>query len=397
MTASTANQVRRILWREIRALYRKARIPVPEPAELPAIGVQYADGRTIEGFTTKDAEGMAGVSGANLLFIVDEASGVPETIWEAIEGNRAGGAHVVAISNPTQPAGTFFDAFHTKRRFWHQVHVSSVEASKTGIPGLATPEWCEEKLEEWGPNSPLYQVRVLGDFPDHSEDAVVPLWLVEQAKIREVEPGGVLRIGVDPARFGDDESVIAVGRGPELVEIIARSALNVVQVSELVRDVARRHRVAGEIKPQIKVDTIGLGAGVADVLRKDDELDVRDVVFSEVASRDDMYMNVRAEAWFGMTDWMKTGKIPENDDKLHMDMLGPKYKFDHKGRRQLERKEDVKKRLGRSPDRADAVALMTYDPQVPLVLSQVRARPAAGLTIASSWEGRWSGAPERGY
>lgn len=393
MTASTNNQVRGILWREIKTLYRQSRIDLPMPAELPNIGVHFPDGRSIEGFATKDAEKMAGVSGANLLFIVDEASGVPETIWEAIEGNRAGGAHVVAFSNPTQPAGTFFDSFHTKKKFWHTIHVSSIEATTSGIPGLATKEWCDEKLEEWGTASPLYQVRVLGDFPDHSEDAVIPLWVVEAAKTREVDEVGDLRIGIDPARYGDDESVIAVVRGNVLIELVARSGLNVVQVAQWAKTVIARHQIKGEAKARVHVDTIGLGAGVADILRAEDDHDVRDIVFSETAIRDDEYNNVRSEAWFEMGNWLTESSIP-GDDKLAMDLLGPKYSFDNRGRMKLERKEDVKKRLGRSPDRADAVALAVYDPQLPLVPAL---HTVQSLAVASYDEGRWAGSPERGY
>ncbi len=113
-------------------------------------GLQMADGREIVGFSTDSPERMSGISGANLLFILDEASGIPEPIFEAVEGNRAGGAKVIMFSNPTSTSGTFYEAFHRKRNFWHTIHISAEESpnvtgGQISIPGLATAEWVEEK------------------------------------------------------------------------------------------------------------------------------------------------------------------------------------------------------------------------------------------------------------
>jgi hypothetical protein len=206
LTSSGNRQVKSILWREVKKLWREAIVtPGPTPAEAPDTGVQWGDGREILGFTTKEPERMAGFSGANLLFILDEASGIPEAIFEAVEGNRAGGAKILLLSNPTQVSGEFYDSHHSKRSFYTTLHISSEDSPNvTGearIPGLAIPAWVEEKRQEWGVDSPLYQVRVRGNFPGQAADAVTGLTLVLDAIERweDTEETGPLDLGVDVA------------------------------------------------------------------------------------------------------------------------------------------------------------------------------------------------------
>lgn len=123
LSAPTARQVKAIIWKELSKRHREARLPGDLFLD-PASGLRYRDSEVF-GFSTADAEKMAGISGADLVFIIDEASGVDEGIFEAIEGNMAGGASILLISNPTQTSGTFYDAFTTKRHLWETIHVSS--------------------------------------------------------------------------------------------------------------------------------------------------------------------------------------------------------------------------------------------------------------------------------
>ncbi|HLY21543.1 MAG TPA: terminase family protein [bacterium] len=230
LTSASYRQIRSILWRELKTLHAAARPPLGgELHAHPDAGLQFSDGREIVGFNTTEPERMSGISGANLLFILDEASGIPDQIFQAIEGNRAGGARLVLFSNPTRTSGTFFDAFGTKREFWHVIHISSEETrnaqeGRDVIPGLATREWIEEKRREWGETSPLYQVRVRGDFPSQAENAIIGLALVEDATVRWVETPaeGRLTLGVDVARFGDDETVIFPVRGHKALAVVPR-------------------------------------------------------------------------------------------------------------------------------------------------------------------------------
>ncbi len=370
-TSSSGRQVKAILWEEFTKLYHRAKWkPGRVPAVDPGTGYRSSVGARVQGFATDEPERMAGFSGANLLFILDEASGIPEPIFEAIEGNRAGGARVVMFSNPTRTSGTFYDAFHSKRQFWHCIHVSSEESpnvleGRVVVPGLATAEWVDEKRLEWGPESPIYQVRVVGNFPLQGSSAVVALGLVEEAterwRSRESPPEGPLELGVDPARFGDDESVIALRRGQRILELRAFQGLDGVQLAGRVLEAIREHLGPGEALPFVKVDSTGLGASCCDQLR---QVHQRDLVLVEVnassAATDDTCHRLRDQLWFGVTDWLKEGGELPPDDKLARDLVAPEYSFDTQGRRRVESKEETKRRLLRSPDRADAVALAIH-------------------------------------
>jgi phage terminase large subunit len=376
MTSSSGRQVKSILWAEFRKLYTHAPFCLgPLPALDPNAGYELLDGRRVQGFSTDTPERMAGISGENVLFILDEASGIPEPIFEAIEGNRAGGARCVMFSNPTQTSGTFYDAFHTKKNFWHGIVLSSedspnVKAGRIVISGLATAAWIDEKKKEWGEDSPIFQVRVRGNFPSQADDAVIGLSLVEAAasprrfEITLVE--GQLHLGVDPARFGDDESCIVARRGNRVLGIWSYQNLDGVQLAGKVLEHLRKLHQKGDPLPRVKIDTIGLGASCADQLRyaRSDEgrplLELVEVVSSEKALDESLYRNLRDQLWFAIRDWLVTGYLPA-DDKLHGELVAPRYFFDARGRYQVESKDQLRARLGRSPDRADALALAIFE------------------------------------
>ena len=372
LTAPTGRQVRSILWRELSLLHTRARWPLGGKLSMqPDIGWQFPDGREVVGFATDEPERMAGISGQNVLFIVDEASGVPEAIFEAIEGNRAGGAKILLTSNPTKTAGTFFDAFNEKRSLWDTFHISSADTPNalTGqrlIPGLATREWCEEKKEEWGEDSPLYAVRVEGDFPREGFNTVIPIHLLELAlqgwedavPDRDDEP----RIGVDVARFGDDETCIFPVRGLRAFEPDIFTNLRTEQVVGHVLHRAEQMRVNHHETVKVMVDVIGVGAGVADMLRGKTGIETIEVNSSERAFDENKYYNVRSEMWFVMKDWMRRGgKLPRGIAKLESELVAPQFDYDAHNRYRVEGKKDIKKRLKRSPDRADGLALAVYD------------------------------------
>jgi hypothetical protein len=463
MTSSSGRQVRAILWKELRRVYHGARYKIGGKLhKVPDAGLQFDDGREIVGFATKEPEKMAGFSGPDILFIVDEASGVPELIFDAIEGNRAGGASIVLFSNPTQTSGTFYEAFTRKRHLWHTLTVSSeetpnVEQGTIVVPGLASLEWIEEKRLDWGVESPIYQVRVLGNFPLQGSNAVVNLALVEASQRRwwdrlpdpddldephdpresheqtggeppphrvtsptqaspseglprkahnpgrpgsrtsnapggapgagtPLPPGppaldehalrqlGPLEFGVDPARFGEDNSVIAPRRGKRIFELRAFTGLDGVQLAGEVVRALREMRLPGEALPRVKVDVVGLGASCADQLRHHRGPDGRpELILIEVNSAEnatnETCHRLRDQLWFGITDWLKEGGELPPDDKLARDLVAPTYGFDTQSRYLVEPKRETKKRLGNSPDRADAVALAIFQGETTRVLT----------------------------
>jgi hypothetical protein len=391
MTSASARQIRSILWREIGMLLRGARLPLgTELARDPGTGIQFPDGREIVGFSTNEPERMAGISGANVLFIIDEASGVPEPIFEAIEGNRAGGARVLLLSNPTKLSGEFHAAFHGKRQFYKLFTVSSrMTPNATGVgkprPGLATKEWCDEKAIEWGVESSLYQVRVDGEFPRQGASAVIPLAWVEEALERMLgyleepfEPSMGLDVGVDPGRFGDDPSAVAAVRGELAYPIRQVRNLDGPELAGFVLDIVREMRQPGE-KVRIKVDDIGIGASCYDALNPKHNdttkalgLEVHAVSSSEKATSDG-YSNLRAQLWFGIREWIRDGLL-HSDSQLEAELVATEYGFDARGRRTVTKKDDLKTALGRSPNSADALALAVYNPPKAKPLPRAKSR-----------------------
>ena len=390
MTSASGRQVTTILWMEIKKLWRlhkalKSPFDFPRPAKLPGTGVEYEDGRTIMGFTTDDPERMAGTSGAQLLYLLDEASGIGEDIHTTCEGNcAAGGINTILMtSNPTQVSGTFFDAFNRAKSDWKTFTVSSEETPNavTGtvvIEGLASREWIEKRKRAWGVDSPRYAVRVKGDFPLQGDDTVFPLGVIDTAQARWFkeaapdsddiavpvdEPGGPIDAGLDVARFGDDESVLVFRRGWWMGRAHVVSGLDTQALAAWFIGIAKRTYPAQRVR--VKVDGTGVGAGVVDALRRAVNegakwLTVVDVV-SSAASSDDEYLNCRAQMAFHARKWLETvGAVPE-DLELEGELVAVKYKFTPKGQIQIESKDDLRKRLGRSPDRADALVLAAWD------------------------------------
>ena len=375
ITAPTAGQIRRILWRELRIRARHSKISLPHVPKTPDTGITSEDGlREIVGISTDEAERMQGFSSPNMLYIIDEGSGVSEEIFEAIEGNLAGGARVLMLGNPTQPVGKFYDSFNNEEesQFWHNIHISSWEAarSKRHIPGLATLDWCDEKLRSWGKDDPRYKVRVEGEFADLAEMQIIGLHLVHMAerKWQDTIGEGRLQLGVDPARFGDDESVIAIARGKKVFELRKFTKMDEHALAEEVERAAKHHLRKGEQKAIAKVDSAGVGAGVVSVLRARGNVDVIGVNGGDPAYTSEEYINLRAQLWFDLADWLKDGGVIPTDSRLEGDLLAPKYDFcERTGRRKVESKKEMKKRLKRSPDRADAVALAVFRPRIQLV------------------------------
>lgn len=368
-TANAGHQVENILWPEFRKLYElSARAGRPIGGRLYDDyhkGLKLPDGREVFGLTTRDTEAFAGISSPNLLFLVDEASGFPEPIFNAVIGNLAGGGRVVLTGNPTRTSGTFFDAFHSKRDVWGTVAISSLESPNFhggNVPGLATPAWAELVKRQWGEGTPAWDVRVLGNFPKGDSDTVMSLGLIEDAKAREVEATGRVEAGVDCARFGGDETVLVARRGyalPLAVAIPPGDGPNTA--GRVVEALHEAGLMGGPERPRIKVDEIGIGASVLDALARRDDVEAVGVNVARSAVDSEHYHLLRDELWFAVRSWLADGGALPELERLEADLLAPKYSFDGRGRYLVESKDSMKKRLGRSPDWGDALALSVFN------------------------------------
>lgn len=425
LTSVTARQVDAVLWREVRKMRARAgrcleckasdlarseeqrrRFPAPNPCahssllspgrmpDLARSGFRADDMREIVGFTAREAEAVAGVSGENILYLPDEASGIDDTIFDAIDGNRAGGAKICLFSNPTRTEGEFFESHHSKALrldargktigFYKTIHVSSestpnVREGRKVIPGLATREWVEEKKREWGEDSALYKVRVKGEFCLNEEGKILSLHDLLLAEVRweETEGVGRLFIGLDPSGPGDagDDSVFAPRRGLKVFPLhVPAQGLDADQhVTELLQ-VIKIHRTSElELPPVVVIDRDGpIGSEIYGLLRAYAEGHAGSFVVvgvrgSEWAKRDrDIYERVRDTVWANAAAWFKSGGAIPEDARLAKELHAPSW-FQPQGSAKLKAtsKKELRKMLdGRSPDRADAVCLSVWEPSV---------------------------------
>ena len=378
-TAPTWRQVEKLIWKEIRSAYREALVLLggsllPKTPELHLIHDEWY----AAGLSTNEPDRFQGFHEEHILVVVDEAAGVNLEIYEAIEGIlTSSGARLLLIGNPTAIGTPFYDAF-TKAIGYQTFHVSAYDtpnftacgitpedisqgtrhekAQEVPYPRLITPQWVSDRFKAWGEASAPYQVRVMGNFPQQGEDTLIPLLWIELAMERweDTPDGQPVQLGVDVAAYGSDKTVIAVRKGQKLTELKVYSQKNTRETAGLVSAQAREHGTR-----KIAVDEIGIGRGVVDSL-DEEGYSYTGVNVSERSTDPDRYHNLRAELWWNMRELLDPDKDPvalPPDDELLSELASVKYKVDARGAIQIESKEDMKKRLGHSPDRADAVVL----------------------------------------
>lgn len=363
-TSSSWKGIEKILWPEIHRRLQLA--PLREMAEhgkllgtewklgiqWGAFGVAMNIPENFSGYHTK----------AGVMVIVDEASALEDDIYDAIMGLMASGnSRVLMIGNPLRPSGPFYNSF--KSSLWKRIHISSLEspnvkAGKEVIPGLATARWVKERAEEWGVDSGTYKARVLGEFPEDETDALIKMIWVEAALEREPIPEGPFIAGADIARFGDDETVVIILRGDAIIKMIATKNKDTMQTVGLLVGILKKY----DIK-RMNVDVIGIGAGVVDRLHELGYTQVFGINVGEKADDTEHFANLRAEAWWRVREWIKEVGCIMKDSKLEADLTTPRVKYTSTFKRAVERKEEIKKRLGRSPDYGDALMLALVPPR----------------------------------
>jgi phage terminase large subunit len=298
-------------------------------------------------------EALAGVHSDNVLLVVDEASGVPEKVFEAAAGSMSGhSATTVLLSNPTRSSGTFFESQTRMSDSWWTQRWSCVDSP------LVSDEFVQEMRERYGEESNAFRIRVLGEFPLSDDDTIIPYHLVESAVHRdlEVHEDTPSVWGLDVARFGTDKTALCKRQGPIVTEIRAWRGLDLMQT--VGRVVAEYEGLPPSAKPrEILVDSIGVGAGVVDRLHEMG-LPVRGVNVSETPSLKETYMNLRTELWFKTKGWLenRSCKLPENE-QLMAELTSIKYSFTSSGKMKAESKDEMRKRGMGSPDLADALCL----------------------------------------
>jgi hypothetical protein len=298
-------------------------------------------------------EALAGVHSEHVMLIVDEASGVPEQVFEAAAGSMSGhNATTIMLSNPTRSSGTFFESQNRLADSWWTRRWSCVDSP------LVSDEFIEEMKLRYGEDSNAFRIRVLGEFPQADDDTIIPFHLVETATHRDIEGDSDLPSvwGLDVSRFGNDKTALCKRQGSVVTEIRSWSGLDLMQT--VGRVVAEYEALLPSKQPrEILVDSIGLGSGVVDRLREIG-LPVRGINVAEAPSMGGTYLNLRSELWFKTKAWFedRACKLPK-DDQLVAELTGIRYSFTSSGKMKAESKDEMRKRGLASPDLADALCL----------------------------------------
>jgi hypothetical protein len=314
-------------------------------------------------WSEKNTEAFAGMhnKGKRLLLIMDEASAIPDIIWEVAEGALTDSDTEIiwlAFGNPTRNTGRFRECFTGGRfaAYWDTKQLDSRTVSITNKTQLN--RW----VEAYGEDSDFCRIRVKGEFPRHGEMEFISAADVDAAMLRDVTTSitDPLSLGCDVARYGSNESVLALRKGRDARTIPWQyfRGLNTVELATRIQDAHHTYSMDG-----IFIDGGGVGGGVVDNVRQmhlhafEVQFGARDDVGGYVTGNEgEKYANKRAAMWGAMRAWIKTGAIP-NDPELKAQLVGPTYTFNVRNEILLESKEEMMRRGVESPDRADALAL----------------------------------------
>ena len=375
-TAPTFRQVQHVLWRQIRRLHRRASDVLG--GKMLDTRWELAEDRYALGLSADSGDQFQGFHCDNLLIVVDEAEGVDDDIYEAIEAvMTSADPRLLLIGNPTTVSGAFRRAFYQERHLYHTITISALEspnvlADKVVIPGLTSAQWVDEHRETWGEDNPIYRARVLGEFPDQAEDTLIKLSDIETASRREPMAGVTnaaeavttgsadvqdVVLAVDVARFGSDRSVILRRRGDLVEEIRTFHKLDTMQLVGWVVSAIKDSQPA-----MVYVDEIGVGAGVVDRLREQGHR-VRGINVARRAQQEDLFANLRAQGYWQLRERFASGTISiPADNQLMGELAALRYSYDSRGRILLESKESMRQRGLPSPDKADALMLAYLEP-----------------------------------
>ena len=364
VTANTAEQLSSKTWAGVSAWLSRAVMKhwfaiTTGKGAMRLVHKQYPDSWRVDAQTSREenSESFAGLHAASSTpwYLFDEASAIPTKIWEVAEGGKTDGEPMhFAFGNPTRNTGAFAECFGRQRHRWNVRQIDSRSVAITNKKLL--DDW----VHDYGENSDFVKVRVRGVFPSASSLQFIPRELVDEAMARQPVAerfiGRTAAIGVDVARFGDDQSVIHTRVGRDGVGVPPKRfrELDTMQLASKVAEHIDYIKSMGMV-PVVFVDGGGVGGGVVDRLRQLNH-DVVEVQFGGKADDPRKYLNKRAEMWGRAKEWLAVGCLAK-DEVLTTDLTGVEYQYTAADQIQLESKEHMKARGLASPDDGDALAL----------------------------------------
>jgi len=388
VTANTDSQLRTKTWAELGKWYQL--FIAKQLFTLTATAI-YIAGDPVREKTwridqipwSKDrTEAFAGLhnQGKRLIVIFDEASAIDDAIWEVTEGALTDAKTQIMwlrYGNPTRTSGRFFKNCSQPRRNTY-TRVDSRQVS------FSNKKQIQAWVDEYGDDSDFVRVRVKGQFPRAGYSNFISPELVMQARRRRVDPRDYQAypkvMAVDPARFGDDFSVITLRQGRRVHWQIALSGFDGVDLAGRVFELCRKEAPIS----CIAYDAIGNGADLDSSLRRMTGLPpLIPVMWGQPAKDTKQYFNQRSECWGDMREFLEHGQIPDEDD-LAEQLSSLDYGYDAQFRIQLQSKKDLKKGGGKSPDKADSLALSFVPDKIERKLVMAKVRPVARRTVVWS-------------
>lgn len=301
-------------------------------------------------WSEENPDAFAGSHNLNgMLLIMDEASGIHEKIWTVSEGFFTDPVLYrfwYTFSNPRRNTGAFFDCFHKHRDYWRTRNIDSRTVEGTDVEKL------NQIVQKYGEDSDEARIEVKGQFPRQGDNQFISRELVDAALLAKLDEdnGAPLIMGVDPARFGSDKTVIRFrqGRNARVIPPVKLKHANNMEVANHCAGLISKYN------PDAVCIDAGNGTGIIDRLREMGYR-VHEVWFGS-KSADKQYADKRTEIWGLMRDWLRSGAMIDNDQDLVADLVSPEYRYSKNEAIRLESKEDLKKRGFHSPDDADALA-----------------------------------------
>lgn len=330
-----------------------------------------------------DALGGLHNAGRGQAAIVEEGSGLPSVIYDVIDSTMTDpDSFVFVFGNPYRRSGRFYELF---TRFAHRWVTMTVDCRRAKAPNQ---QKIQQDIEDWGLDSDYIRVNVLGEFPTADSDTLISQALVEAARIRKAEGCERYRPvwGVDVARFGDDRTVVVSRRHRRVEDVTTWRGLDLMQTAGRIK--AMWDEAKDDDRPEtILVDSIGLGAGVVDRLRELD-LPVRGVNVAESPAVKAKFHRLRDQMYWKGREWFETREVECTHPGIGAELADVLYGFTSAGQIKIESKDDIKERLGRSPDEGEGFLLSLME-DCPLLHSDAqRHRPPSGAR-----GGGWMGGP----
>lgn len=290
-----------------------------------------------------------------VMLMVDEAKSVPEVIFEAL--SRCTPTFFVLTSSPGKPSGTFYNAFRRNRKLWHTVQVSAFDC-----PHIK-PEKIELARQLYGEEHPVYRSMVLGEFTEGDDSMMIPRYLLERALAHPCKPRTGTRTAAVDWAAGGDETVLAERYGNQLRILWKDREKDTVKAAKKVVAECKRRGIE---QGRVWGDVCGIGLSIMQSAQHYERWRFKTFNGGEKvqdSTKQKQFLNLNAYSWHLFRQALERGEVcfPDGLDETTIDQLCDRYmEWNEKGVIQLEKKEDLKDRGLKSPDRADALIMAWY-------------------------------------